>query len=379
MKTKRTPKPMPKSATLNRKVSAIMTGIRRRASSPRQPVTNERLATIWPAWNDLPPDLDATERDAILTGRNLEYADYRQHFDRLTKRFKNLLPLPDVEYHETLKAAAEWWSLIINAPRNIEANRQIIKTQLRHLTFDKEYIGWTAAYRMHREFAATRPDLLHPEKCPTLFDLDFVRSRHRAYQEARTDAVELLAKLIFVPALFAEYKVRKEGQAMVPTNLPSRFPRQIYWARIAAFGVASKEGLARFMAKEFLEYTLPGQKRFLEELHNPTPACGAYKYPFLFVWLADNAPVFNMFEARWADILEAARRRFNPKAPDGYKDCPSSGDNLKESWKDLENKQWKGQTRRIVPPSTKPHTGERCRLKSNLLTPRPAFRLPQKG
>jgi hypothetical protein len=177
----------------------------------------------------------------------------------------------------------------------------------------------------------------------------------------------------------AEYNWTDVSQALGLPDPPRGFPRHLYFARLAKFGKCSPESLANFMARDFFKLSDKEQLEFVDEYNEPSVGRECYFYRFLYVWLADNAPVFNEFRARWQDILKAARDRFNTSSPEDYRVCPKDADQLKALWKDFEDKHWPGQPRLIRPLSGRPKSVERCAIPADLLTRLPFVSAARKG
>ena len=364
-------KPQSKSRAQYRKVSAaVLAQFEQKESAALLPATNERLAAIWPAWCALPIDFDSGERDAILTGRHLDFGDYGQHYNRLTKNFKKLLPLAVTEYRETLKAAEDWWRLMIVARSVVDANKSEIEKQLRYESFDKSLIGFMAAYRMHKEFAKIRPDLLVQGKCPTLKDLNFVNSRHAAYLIGRRDAVEILSGLIFVKELLAErnlpFELKMRGK------LELRFYRHLLVARLKAYGKCSVRLFDWFMKHDFVKLTDVERAAFHKECESPVIGREEYIYLRLWAWLAENAPVFNFCKTGWPAIFNEVVLRFNLRAPKGCRFHPSNYETLKIQWRDFTISHGLSNPPRISLPIGPPRKN-RQPIPSELLTPVPDF------
>ena len=370
MKTKSTAKPKRKASAHNRRVAAEINQLKQKALLPRQPVTNGRLAALWPAWCALPPAFDPTERDAILTGSQLHYGDYRQHYNGLRKRFKNLLPLDPAEYHETLNAASDWWRSMVAAPACISANQVEIERQLRYESFDKKLVGFMASHRMHKEFAVLRPDLLVRDKCPSLVDLDFVRSRRAAYARGRCDAVEILSGLIFSKALLAERDLPYESQSVEYSN--SRFPRHLFVARLKAFGKCSARLLEQFTEQDLPRLNSKERAEFLKECVEPNVGREDYSYLRLWAWLAENATVFNFVKTGWQNIFNEVALRFKPGAPEGCRCHPLDQEHLKIQWRDFTRLHGLADPPRISLPTGAPRK-DRLAIPSDLLTAVPTF------
>lgn len=259
---------------------------------------------------------------------------------------------------------------MIAARSCIAANKREIERQLRYESFDKKLIGFMASYRMHREFDATRPDLLTEDKCPTSEDLNFVRSRLEAYARGRRDAVEILSGLVFVKALLAGRDLPFEKQTVEHSQ--PRFPRHLFVARLKAFGKCSDRLLAHFMTQEFFQLSNEAMKDFCDGYKQPPVGREDYDHLRLWAWLAENAPAFNLCKAQWLQIFKEVISRFRPGAPEGCRSHPPNEDSLKKQWHDFAKKHGLSKPPRITPPEG-PRSKVTANLITDLLTPVPDF------
>jgi hypothetical protein len=339
-----------------------------------QPARQEQLDLIWPAWNALPSDLLGESRMSILTGGITD--EQRRHLDELRPKF-TYLPLDKDEYYQALEEASAWTGLIRYVQSTFQLHKPLVESQLDYSTFDDVLTGRVAIYRTVKELEITHPGLLE-RTVPSLADIRHLRQRYGDYLRARRDAIALLSPLVFLPRLQTKDKLALDAQAVGLPHPPEKFPRHIYIARLAAFGKCSPERLAEFFAERFLNLSRHEMDEFCDEFHRPKEGRQG-QYVFLAVWLADNAPLFNAFKQTWPQILGVARKYFNRHAPEGYRACPKSADNLKVFWKEHEDRLWPGQPRRIVPPTGRPHKGETRSIPTGLLTPLPFVLLARKG
>ncbi len=337
-----------------------------------KPATDEQLASIWPAWNELPADLSPIEKAdiLILTDRPTvhDHQGHQDHARKLRLRHPHL-PFDCYEYNQALKLACRWSSLVNYAKNTFDNHLPLVESQLDYPVFNQVVTGRVAIYRAVRELGLTQPDLLKCQK-PMLRQIQTLERRYAAYLQAREDTIGLLRPLVFLPSLESERELPYEERALGLPNPPENFPQHIYIARLAGFGKCTLKSLAAFFSDQFLKLSRAQMDEFCNEFHRPTEGRQS-RYLFLAAWMADNAPVFNAFKLTWADILNAARSRFNPQSPLDFRECPDNPDNLKEFWKDHENRLWPGQPRRIQPPNGRPAANRQREIPYGLLTPLP--------
>lgn len=372
----------------------------------QQPATDAQLARLWPLWHALPDDISADDRIIILNGGligpNGELCEpYGQHLAKLRRRFPGCdFPLSPAntdiarttedrhklwqdeeirdEHVQAMAKLQLWAELTRYKQTTFDLHEAAVEAQLGYNTFDDVLTGRVAIYRAANELDRTYPGLLAMRQ-PRLADIATLQERYAAYLQARQDAVSLLKPLVFLPKLLATADLKPDRRAFGVPNPPARFSRHLYYARLAALGKCSPEALAEFMTKDFLKLSHHQRVEFCDEYNRPSKGRKDYKYGFLWVWLADNAPLFNAFQARWFDIFDAVSARFNSDAPEGYRDCPVDGEQLKVLWKEFEDKHWPEQPRRIKPPTGRRRTGEKCSIPADLLTPLPFLPPADKG
>lgn len=372
----------------------------------QQPATDAQLARLWPLWHALPDDISADDRiitlNGGLLGPNGELCEpYGQHLAELRQRFPDCdFPLSPAntntapttedrhklwrdekirdEHTKAMTSIRRWSELTRYAQTTFDLHRETVEAQLSYPTFDDVITGRVAIYRAANELAHTHPGLLAMRQ-PRLADIARLQDRYAAYLQARQDAVNLLSPLVFLPKLLAPADLKPNRRAFGVPNPPTRFSRHLYYARLAALGKCSPEALAEFMTKDFLKLSHHERIEFCDEYNRPTKGRQDYKYRFLWVWLSDNAPLFNAFQARWSDIFDTVSARFNIDAPEGYRDCPADEEQLKVLWKEFEDKHWPEQPRRIKPPTGRRRAGEKCSIPTDLLTPLPFFPTAEKG
>lgn len=348
-------------------------------ASKRLP-TNKQLAKIWPPWNALPAAMSSEEKCEILKFNLARLAHpnpaRRSHFEKLKRHF-DYLPLCWGEYNKALEAAAEWHRLKGcitandgHAPRNRHAPRprpnwpKVMEAAQRYDTLDDEaFPGRVALYRVAKELRLLLPGFLDKTE-PTLADIKHLHDRFAAYHRARRDGVEILSPLIFAPTLLAKDDLPFEKQAFGLPNPPARLARHLYIARLASFGKCSHERLVEFMAQDFLKLSAREMKKFCDEYHDPQAAKGPYYHLFVWAWLAENAPVFNICEAKWPDIFKVVKSNFT--AP------PTDAENLKIQWRDFAGSHELLNPPRITPPKGPPRKDRRP-IPPELLAPPPRF------
>lgn len=343
------------------------------------PATDEQLRQIWPLWHALPAEM-LPEKVVWILGDSSdgESTEFQKHLAELRLLFPKVrLPLDRNAYHQTLELAARWSGLIRYVQTTFALHKAVVEAQLDYSTFDDVLTGRVAIYRTTKELEKTRPELL-ALTAPAVVDIQHLLQRYAAYLQARQDAIALLHPLVFLNKLRSKRELPFADRAGGQPHPPVNFPHHIYIARLAAFGKCSPARLAEFFAEKFLKLTRTQMDEFADEFHRPAEG-GRGKYLFLAVWMADNAPLFNAFKLTWADILDTARQHFHKRAPAGYRDCPENPDNLKEFWKDHENRLWRGQPRRITPPTGRPRHRETRAVPPGLFTPLPFVSAAQKG
>lgn len=343
------------------------------------PATEEQLRQIWPLWHALPAEMLPEKKVWILgDSSDGESSEFRKHLAELHLLFPKVrLPLDRNTYHQALELAARWCVLVRYVRSTFQLHQAVVEAQSDYATFDDVLTGRVAIYRTTKELKKTRPELL-ALTAPTVADIQHLLQRYAAYLQARQDAISLLHPLVFPNKLHSKRALPFGKRAIGLPYPPEKFPHHIYIARLAAFEKCSPERLAEFFAERFLKLTRAQMDEFTDEFHRPTEGRRG-KYLFLAVWLADNAPLFNAFKLKWADILDTAKEHFHEGAPEGYRDCPDNPDNLKEFWKDHENRLWRGQPRRITPPTGRPRAHERRAVPLGLLTPLPFVSAARKG
>ena len=344
-----------------------------------QPATDEQLRQIWPLWHALPTEMLPEKKVWILgDSSDGKSAELRKHLAQLRLLFPKVrLPLDRNAYHQALELAARWCGLVRSVRSTFQLHQAVVEAQLDYATFDDVLTGRVAIYRITKELEKARPELL-ALTAPTVADIQHLLQRYAAYLQARQDAIALLHPLVFPNKLRSKRALPFAERAIGLPYPPENFPHHIYIARLAAFKKCSPERLAEFFAERFLKLTSAQMDEFADEYHRPAEG-GRGKYLFLAVWLADNAPLFSAFKLTWAAILDTARQHFNERAPAGYRDCPENPDNLKEFWKDHEDRLWRGQPRRITPPTGRPRAHETRAVPPGLLTPLPFVSAARKG
>jgi hypothetical protein len=351
--------------TLGR-ASAIIKHWRRLA---KQRARDEQMALIWPPWNALPAGTPPETRRWILTGELVNRTLTRRKRPGFLRGRFPYLPFDKHVFHQALAKAVEWSKLVQYSETTFRLHRELVERQLHFPNFDDVLTGRVAIYRVAKELDLTRPGFLQIT-APTLADIECLAQRYADYKRAREDAINLLKPLVFLRRLHKEDRLPPDRQAIGLPHPPETFPNHIYIARLAAFGKCTPKRLAAFFAESFLKLSRQQMNEFCDEFHRPSKWRKG-KYVFLAVWLADNAPVFRAFKATWPEILSAAGKLFNAKAPEGFKDCPASPENLKVFWKEYENRLWHGQPRRILPPPGRPQSKSKRSDWQALLTPLP--------
>lgn len=364
-----------------------------------QAATDEQLSHIWQLWHALPRNMGADRKFAILKGGRTQkhWKSLRKLGAQFPKSQYALIPdcptsklfekerqrasgmdLCRAAYYQALQAARVWCNLTAQIRGTYERLREKdLQEQLAYATFDDVLSGRVALHRTAMELRYTHEDLLE-RTTPKVAEVHHLLARYSAYLQARQDAVNLLQPLIFVPSLISKDLLSPDQQAFGVPSPPENFPLLLYMARLARLGKCSYERLKEFMTESFLKLSHQEKLAFCNEYHKPAQGRACYWYLYLWVWIADNAPVFSQFGARWLDIFNMAQDRFNQNAPQNYRLCPKDAGQLKALWKQFSRKHL-GKKQRIIIKSGRPATGERCTVPEFLLTPLPFVPVPQKG
>ena len=272
-----------------------------------QSPTDAQLARVWPAWHALPPDTLPEIRCHILTGLNPQKDPAQAgHLQALQKRFPELhLPFP-LDYHLTLQAAACWARLIEFHRTTVSLHKTLIENQWAFHQADDQADGRIAIHRAGQEFALLAPRLLTLKE-PSLADLALLKDRYTAYGQARAEALEALANLLYkVPDMRTGIPLPVEERAVGLPHPPVDVPRHLYIARLDALGLCSQRRLASFGAQDFPKLDRAKRQAFYRM--GRVARYGKDPYAALRVWLLDNRPVLEHeeFPWQWADIQAAA-------------------------------------------------------------------------
>jgi hypothetical protein len=342
-------------------IGFLSSKLEQRQSAESRPAQQKQLDEIWPAWHALPARMSAEERQQILTDPLT--TEHKALLRKLRRRF-DFLPVDRYEYSACFSLLELWFELRRYADTTTRLHMARVSAQLSYDTFDDVLTGRVAIFRTMNELAYLRPKFF--DLTPTIETIEHLQSRYTAYIRARMDAIKLLNRVAYPQKLTPAAALPLKKRAFGTSRPPENFPEHLQIARLAPVGKCSPERLADFMANKFLELNRPEQNAFLDEYHRPT--VGRAEYVFLPVWLAENAPVFEAFALRWPEIHKEVQQRFNRDAPEHYRTCPETADNLKTWWKiQVENKNWPGEPRRINAEPGNP--GKPRSVPPGLLTP----------
>lgn len=268
------------------------------------PATDEQLARIWPAWNACPADVLPDERRHILTNDPL--LGNEETFRVLKSQFPDL-PFDEDKYCQAF-GQVELWCKLIDYAKSTE--RLHVQTAEQHWEF-KEYNGQAegrlAIWRAVREMAVSHPGSIS-KSAPTLAEIQHLVDRYQAYLDARTNALDEVAAIIYkIPGITdATSPFRWDKHGLGGERLRDDVPPHLYYARLDALKICSPHKFEEFIRKKFL--TLTREER--QDFYHMSLATGHRKesHAALKVWLLDNIPIFKIFDWRWAEIHTAAQR-----------------------------------------------------------------------
>lgn len=286
----------------------IIAEAERRIALSKRPATDDQLARIWPAWNALPANMEPWLRRRILTNYNPNARpEHRVYFENLRRQFPELdLPFDRNEYHFALRAAEGWAKLIAFYRTTVTLFKAAVETQWAFNEADNQAEERIAIYRAAQESSLIHPGLLEC-KAPNLADIALLQDRYTAYAQAREDALNALADLLYkTPGIRAGRTLPPEEQAFGLPWPPDNVPHYLYIARLDALGLCSQPRFAKFITQDFLKLDREKRNRFYE--FSLKPHYGKEPYAALRVWLLDNRPIFEhpQFTWQWQDVQTAA-------------------------------------------------------------------------
>jgi hypothetical protein len=287
-----------------------MRGIRDEVLSHRSRKPDpENLRLVWTAYHGCPETFTMEEKIfAIRIRPNSELRGDRR-IDRVGKRlFSQGIALPfrtsSDEFFPEIELVRTWESLQTHIRTTRELHSDLIESQMSFSGADLHARSRTGAARVAKELEITDPILLG-ERSPTIEDIDLLLSRHRAYTEARADAITLMDTVLVKP--FAAYGLD---------------PLLVRFARLDALGLLSEHGARVFFASHFLRRCCTqdnmdaelkrkirrARRKFFAITALPPGRGNLQLFP-LKLWLVDNRPVFTCpgFDWTWSEILHEAQ------------------------------------------------------------------------
>jgi hypothetical protein len=294
-----------------------------RQHAPEQPPTEAALEEVWRRWHVLSKGLTNDERVTVLLTTNVHLSPRPivAAYKLLHRRFG---PRLDEKQYATSVDTAHWWSEFRQYLKDTLAlGEDFLRANLAFEKVDDQAPGRIAAYRTRNELLQSKPTILE-QNCPSLADVEFVRSTHDSYLQARQHAQVLLNQILYPRAIRrGSQRLDASVQRTGPCNLmddqarhdapilmprpPENLPRHLQIAQLAALGKA-KRIVEDFMKDRFLKLPKAKRDEFLRVLDNPpslATRCGS-----VAPWLADNAPLLRRLRMQWNDVQAIAESVF---------------------------------------------------------------------